>query len=67
MVLVEKVSAGMQTERRYLVRNIDPNIRNEKSEKISQGYFDTPPHISLRVRITDGAVAELVSFFLSQC
>jgi CYTH domain-containing protein/predicted ATPase len=48
-----------EIERRYLVKAIDPDIQRESYKRISQGYFDTPPHFSLRVRITDGAEAEL--------
>lgn len=59
MVLVNAVTS-VQNERRYVIKNIDPNIRSETGVKISQGYFDTPPHISLRVRVTGDATAELV-------
>ncbi len=48
-----------EDERRFVVRSIDPDIQREPSKEIVQGYFETPPGFSLRVRITDGREAEL--------
>lgn len=48
-----------ETERRFVVTAIDPDIYRAPSERIMQGYFDTPPHYSLRVRIMDGRRAFL--------
>jgi len=48
-----------EIERRFIVKAIDPDIQRQRSARIAQGYFDTPPHVSLRVRLTDDAAAEL--------
>ena len=48
-----------EIERRFIVKSLDPDIQRQRSVRIVQGYFDTPPHVSLRVRITDDARAEL--------
>jgi len=48
-----------EIERRFLIKAIDPDIQRERCRKIVQGYFDTPPHFSLRVRISDDTEAEL--------
>jgi len=48
-----------EIERRFIVKSIDPDIQRERRVRIVQGYFDTPPHISLRIRVTDGTEAEL--------
>ncbi|MFA6603256.1 MAG: AAA family ATPase [Patescibacteria group bacterium] len=41
-----------EIERRFLVRSIDPDIQRFPNKEIVQGYFETPPQFSLRVRIT---------------
>ncbi len=54
------METNIEIERRWLVKKIDREILDVNEKKhIRQGYFDTSPTISLRVRITDGKKAEL--------
>ncbi len=48
----------IEIERRWIVLTIDPDIRHAKSKHIVQGYLNTPPGISARVRITNNKRAE---------
>lgn len=48
-----------EIERRFIVKSIDPDIRRAPSKQIDQGYFETRPDCSARVRITNGTEAEL--------
>lgn len=51
------MSTHIEIERRYVVRSIDPDFRRSPNSEIIQGYFDTPPATSLRVRLLDGKTA----------
>jgi CYTH domain-containing protein len=53
------VKTNQEIERRFLVTSIDPDIRRFPSRRIQQGYFETPPYFSLRVRISDDVKAEI--------
>ncbi len=48
-----------EDERRFVVKAVDPDIQRSPRKEIVQGYFETPPSYSLRVRITDDREAEL--------
>lgn len=48
-----------EIERRYVVSSIDPEIRRFPAKRILQGYFETTPLLSLRVRIVDESKAFL--------
>jgi CYTH domain-containing protein/predicted ATPase len=48
-----------EIERRFIVRSIDPDVRLSPSSEIEQGYFETRPDCSARVRLTDGTKPEL--------
>lgn len=48
-----KEKDGKEIERRFVVRAIDPDFRRAQATRLVQGYFDTSPHESLRVRILD--------------
>lgn len=43
----------LETERRFLVSKIDPEIRRERGAEIVQEYMETPPSFSFRVRVVD--------------
>ncbi len=47
-----------EIERRWIVKAISPEIQRWPSKRIVQGYFNTPPNISARIRITDDAEVE---------
>ncbi len=44
----------LEIERRWIVRKIDPQVRARPGTRIRQGYFESPPHRSLRIRVIDG-------------
>lgn len=46
-----------EIERRFLVTKIDPEIKTFDHRRIRQGYFETGPDFSLRVRIVNDATA----------
>lgn len=60
---------GKEIERRFVVRAIDPDFRRAPATRLVQGYFDTSPLESLRIRIlddTDAVITRKYGFGLSR-
>lgn len=55
------MAAHLERERRFLLLDFDRSALETPFLDIRQGYFDTPPELDFRVRITDGAKAVLTA------